>query len=359
MHVIVMAGGGGTRLWPVSRKSSPKQTQPFIDSETLLQKTVTRVRRGFGKKALLVACGAADAAEVRRQLPFLSSSELCVEPERRDSGVGLANAVVRLYHKNPESIFVNVNSDAYVKDEKKYIEVLKHAERAVARFPDHLILIGVNPTYPETGYGYIKMGKPVNQTDGYQLFRIDRFVEKPDRATARKYIASWRYLWNPTLIVARADTFLKLWKKHCPSHYASLMRIEKAIGGAQEKAVVQREFRRMKAISIDYAILEKAKNMVVMPADFGWTDIGNWRTVADVLQKESADNITKGKTVALHSSGSLVYNLSTKHIVTTDGIENMIVIVTDDAVLVCPKDHAHDVKKIVEELEKRHFQSYL
>lgn len=359
MHVIVMAGGGGTRLWPVSRQSSPKQIQPFIDSETLMQKTVQRVRRGFGAKNILVACGKRDAAEVRRQLPFLSSREICVEPERRDTGVGLAHAVVRLYHKNPETVFVNVNSDAYVKDEKGYIDVLKHAERAIAHSPDRLILIGVNPTYPETGYGYIKMGEPVDKSAKYQLFHIDRFVEKPDRATARTYIASWRYLWNPTLIVGRADTFLRLWKEHRPSHYASLMRIEKAIGSKEEKAVVAREFRRMKPISIDYAILEKAKNMVVMPADFGWADIGNWRTVADVLQSDKTENITKGETISVHSSSSLIYNLSKKQIVTTVGIENMVVIVTDDAVLVCSKNNAQDVKKVVEELQKRHLQAFL
>lgn len=359
MHGIVMAGGGGTRLWPVSRRSSPKQTQPFVDSETLLQKTANRARRGFGAKNILVTCGEKDAAEVRRQLPFLASRQMCLEPVRRDSGIGLAYAVVRLYHTNPAAVFANINSDAHVKDEKGYIETLKHAEKAMKTYPGHLVLIGVNPAYPETGYGYIKMGEPVGKSDGHQLFHIDRFVEKPDLATAKRYIASWRYLWNPTLIVGRADTFMNLWKEHRPSDYSSLMRIEKAIGTKREKAVIKREFHRMKSISIDYAILEKATNMYVMPADFGWTDIGNWRTVADVLKTNDESTITKGETLSIHSTSSLIYNLSKKQIVTTVGVDGMIVIVTDDAVLVCSKDHAQDVKKVVEELEKRGLSKFV
>lgn len=358
MHALLLAGGGGTRLWPVSRKSSPKQTQPFIDAETLLQKTYKRLRKGFGAEHITIACGKSDASEIRRQLPRVSGSRILVEPVRRNTGVAIAYAVMRLFHEDPKTIFVNVNSDAYVQNETEYLRVLRLAEKAVRAHASRLVLIGVNPTYPETGYGYIQMGDPFLKIDGHEIFDINRFVEKPDRKTAKRYLKSWKYLWNPTLVVGRADTFLALWKKHQPAHYRSLMAIEKSLGTAAEKKTIEREFRKMTSVAIDYAILEKARNMLVLPADFGWTDIGNWRAVADVLSQEKK-NVTKGKVVTVRTDSSLIYNLTKRQIVTTACVRDMIIIVTEDAVLVCPKTEAHEVKSIVEELERKNLTQFL
>jgi len=354
MKAVILAGGGGTRLWPVSRKTTPKQVEPIIGEKSLLRATYDRIRAGFAVNDIFVATAEAQADIVRQQLPELPEANLVIEPSRRDTAAAIGFALLRVAHREPEATFVTVNSDAYVRDVDEYHRVVRAAERAVHEEPDRTVLIGITPKYPETGYGYIKTGaNAARVAEGgkeYDVLAVERFVEKPDLATAEKYLADGSYLWNPTLIVGRVDKFLALYKKHLPTHALYFERMAASFGTDDEDESVRSHFARIPSISVDYGILEKEERMLVLPADFGWGDVGHWRSVAEILSTDPTQNVVKGRHVGHDSEGNLIYSFSDK-LIATVGVKNMIIIETGDAVLVCPKDRAQEVRQIVGAIE--------
>jgi mannose-1-phosphate guanylyltransferase len=248
-----------------------------------------------------------------------------------------------------------VNADNFIRNETEFLRTLRSAERLVGIEPNTLVLIGVKPNYPETGYGYIKMGK---RAGNFGAYAVERFVEKPDVAHAKRFLAAGNYLWNPTLLVGRVDYMLGLYKKHLPAVYRRLMSIAPALGTGRERSAIRRAFRGMPRETIDYGILEKEKSMVVIPANFGWVDVGHWRTVKEVLSPDRRATLAIGRHVGVGSEGNLIYGFSGK-LIATAGIKNMIIIETPDAILVCPRDRAHEVKKLVAEIERRGLKKYL
>lgn len=367
-YPIIMAGGAGTRLWPVSRRGKPKQVYPLIDNDSLLQKTWKRLRKVFPAKNILLATTEALSGEIQRQLPDLQVGNISLEPFQRGTAAAFGAALLKVYKKNPHAFFVYVNADNFVRDDREFARVLLAARTAALKKPAHAVLVGVNPTYPETGYGYIKMGQQVSKIQNthpksrktYAVFCVERFVEKPDLATAKQYLESWEYLWNPTLVVSRTDFFLDLYKKHLPAMWKQLERIRRVAGTSGELRARREAFAKMDTISIDIGILEKEKGLLVLPADFGWADVGHWRAVKDILSKKPAENALRGsgRYVGVESSGNLIYSMTGK-LVATAGLHDCVIIETEDVVLVCPKDRAQDVKKIVGELEKKKLHAYL
>lgn len=340
MYAVIMAGGTGTRLWPVSRKSRPKQVHPFLDGETLLKKTFRRLRRGIPSDRIFVTTGRSVAALVRRDLPAVPSKNFSIESVRRETAPAFGLAVKKIYDRDPRAVVVYVNADNFVKDERKFHAALRQAEMAVRKHPDHLALIGITPNYPDSGLGYIQIGRSV----GRGVYRVKRFVEKPDAKTAARFVASRQYLWNPTLIVGRADHLLDLYRRHLPAVYALLDR--------------PNQFHRMPRATIDYGILEKEKNMLVIPADFGWSDIGHWRTVHETLAKKSSDNVIRGRHVGVGSSGNLLFSLAGK-LIATAGVRDLVVIDDHDVILIADKHRVHEVKQLVAELERKGLKKYL
>jgi mannose-1-phosphate guanylyltransferase len=362
IHAILLAGGHGTRLWPVSRKSVPKQLRPILGGDTLLRSTWKRLRLGLPAARILVVTNAAQAELIRQDLPELPTENLIVEPARRDTAaaIGLGAAVVRA--RDPRAVVVTVNSDAHIRNPKEYWRIMGVAARVASRQPKRLVLVGVRPTYPETGYGYIKMGsqalKLKRPRGADEIFEVEGFREKPDLETAKSYVAQWEYLWNPTLIVADVTRLLAAFKAHLPKTHRRLDAIGRAWQTPRRAAVLKKEFEAIEPISIDYGVLEKEKGMLVVPADFGWADVGHWRAVHDVLAKRPAANITRGPVIQVDSEGNVLYSFTGK-LVAAAGLKDMIVIETEDAILVCPKSRAQDVKKIVERLEKKKMKKYL
>ena len=361
MYAILLAGGSGTRLWPVSRKSVPKQLQPILGSDTLLRSTWKRLRKGLPAARILVVTGASQAALIRQDLPELPDGNLLVEPMKRDTAAAIGFGVAVALSRDPKATVATINSDAYVKDEKEFWRVLKVAEKA-AKKAGRVALVGVRPSYPETGYGYIKMGSQAmrfRRPKGHdEIFEVEGFREKPDLETAKAYVAQWEYLWNPTLIVAEAKTLMRAFKAHLPKTWKELEAIRAAWATPRRTRTLARAFGRILPISIDYGVLEKERKMLVVPADFGWADVGHWRAVHDVLAKRPGANVTRGRNLTVDSEGNLLYSFTGKMIAAA-GLRDMIVIETEDVVLVCPKTRAQDVKRLVEAIERKKMNRYL
>ncbi len=353
LYAIVLAGGSGTRLWPVSRRNAPKQLQPILGSDTLLRSTWKRLRVGLPASRILVVTGAAQSELVRKDLPELPAENLLVEPMKRDTAAAVGFGVAAVLARDPEATVATINSDAHVKDEKEYWRVIRLAART-ARARRRVVLVGIRPSYPETGYGYIKMGPQIRP----DIFAVDGFREKPDLKTAEQYVAQWEYLWNPTLIVAEARTLLGAFKTHLPKTWSALETVRRGWKTPRRQAILERAFAGIVPISIDYGVLEKEKKMLVIPADFGWADVGHWRAVHDVLSIKPGRNVTRGIHIGHESEGNLLYSFSGK-LVATAGLRDMIVLETEDVILVCPKSRAQDVKKIVETLERKKMKKYL
>lgn len=356
MHAILLAGGHGTRLWPVSRRSAPKQLQPVLGRETLLRAAWKRLRGGLPASRILVVTNAAQAPLIRRDLPELPEANLLVEPERRDTAMAIGFGAAVAAARDPKTVVATINSDAYVRDQKEYWRILRLAER-VARKGRRLILIGVRPSYPETGYGYIRMGSqvarvPRGKGTHDEVFEVEGFREKPDLETAKAYVSQWEYLWNPTLLVAPAAVLLSRFRAHLPKHARALDRIRRAWRTPRRDAAVAGAFAAVEPISVDYGLLEKEKGMRVVPADFGWADVGHWRAVHEVLASRPKANVARGRHLAVDSEGNLLYGF-TGRLIAAVGLTDMIVVETEDVVLVCPKSRAQDVKKLVERLGKK------
>jgi len=350
MFAVIFAGGAGTRLWPVSRQNSPKQVQPFVDEQSLLQKTYQRVSRFFDPQNIYLATNENCQKLILEQIE-IKPENFIIEPQKKDTAAALGLAAVKLFKKDPEAIMTNIWSDHYIKNEELYGQFLKIAEELVRKYPDKIILGGINPTYPETGYGYIKMGDPVEKVNGFELFKVAQFVEKPDLETAKSYLQQWEYLWNPAYFFFKAKLLLDLFAQFEPDMHASLMRIYQALETEEQEKVIKAEFEQIKKISIDYAIMEKCNNLLVLPLDLGWADVGNWKTVKDILSSTEEENVIKGKSINIDSKNNLIYSYSGK-LIATIGIKNKIIIETPDAILVCDKDRAQEVKKIVEQLNE-------
>jgi len=353
MKAVIFAGGSGTRLWPVSRKNSPKQVQTFGENQlTLLQMTYARLQRGWPIDHIMVSTSASQYPIIKKQLKSLPRSHYILEPTRRDTSAAIGLVAAHLHKRNPHEVVFTAWTDQYIKEEREFFRLVKSAERLVREHPNRTAMIGLRPRFPDTGLGYIKMKAQLGTVGHYEYFAVDRFIEKPTLKKAEQFVTDWQYLWNPAWFVFRVDAMLEKFRRWLPGSYRILMQIHRDIGTKREQPTVKRLFPKLQKISIDYAIMEHDHRMLVFPANITWLDIGSWRAVHDMLAADPAHNIIRGRHVGLDSSGNLIYSYTDK-LITTTGLKNMIVIDTKDALLICPKDRAQDVRKIVMELERQ------
>ena len=349
-YLLIMAGGVGTRLWPKSRKATPKQFQKIIGDETLLRTTFKRVLPLVTSvDHIFVSTNATSAKLVRKELPELPVKNLIIEPESRNTAPAMAVAAWLIAKRDPEAIVATAPSDHVVLKEKNFRVAIQQAIHVLQRDPNQLVAVGIKPTYPETGYGYIRIGRPSAnakvQSSKFkvQSFRVQEFVEKPDEKTAQKYLDSGDYLWNASYFVWRADYFLKLVKQHLPGVHKKLPEYP-------------RYFKTFPNVPVDTAIAEKTKNMVVVPADLGWSDIGSWSAVFDVMKAKKGENVVSGLHVGIDTKNCLIQGAD--RLIATVGMENMVLVDTGDVILVAKKDRAQDVKQIIDKLREQGEKKY-
>jgi mannose-1-phosphate guanylyltransferase len=341
-----MAGGSGTRFWPLSRQRRPKQMLALAGKAPLIVQTAQRIRPLAPSSRTFVVCGRAHAPAVRKLLRGLPAKNILVEPVARNTApcIGLAAAVVA--HRDPRGILVVLPSDQHVADGDRFRAAIASAARAAA--DGSLVTLGIKPTSPETGFGYLQRGDPIG-ADG--VHAVERFVEKPDLEKARQYLASGDYFWNAGIFVFRADRILEEIGRHLPEAREPLEAIAKAVGTPRFPRVLARNFPLMPAISIDFGVMEKASGIAVVPVDPGWSDVGSFPALCGIRRLDAQGNVVEGEAILVDVSDSVV--IADKRPLALVGLHGMIVVDAGDAMLVCPKDRAQDVRKVVSELTRR------
>jgi len=346
MKVVILAGGGGTRLWPLSRQSTPKQVLSILGKGSLLQQTYARLRIGFDKKDILISTGQEYERQVREHISGLPRNNIIVEPCARDSAGAIGLAASLVARDNPNEVLISVASDHWVDDGKKFVNLLKSAAQTARNNPDYTVLTGIKPLYPETGYGYIELDKKIVQEKEHSVYRVKRFIEKPKLLRARRFLEAKNFLWNPSWFAWRVDHLLSLFKEFLPKSYSVFSEITSASKKDLDRKI-EKMFPRVESVAIDYGILEKAKKLLVLKTDIAWSDIGHWRSVAEMSQKDESGNVVNSRSILLDCKNNLISSQS-KKLIAAIGVEDVVVIETNDAILVASKERAHEVKQIVE-----------
>lgn len=349
LYSVIMAGGAGTRFWPASRKMSPKQILNLTGNDVLINETINRMEGVVPAENILVVTNVNQRGTLENVIDKrIDGSNILYEPVSRNTApcIGYAAAVIAGRNKDQDAIMCVFPADHYCKDEEAFKATFRKA-CLLAEKEDKLVTIGITPTFPCTGYGYIHFGDMHCSTPSYI---VKNFVEKPDLDIARQYVDSGRYLWNSGMFIWRVSTILKNFERFMPRLYDMLMELTDYVGTPEEKSALERIYPDMESISIDYGIMERSMDVLVIPGDFGWSDMGSWDALESVYEKDEKGNIFVGNHVASYTKNSILYGEG--HLIATIGLENMIVVHTEDATLVCPKENAQDVKHIVDVLNK-------
>ncbi len=354
MKIVIRAGGVGTRLWPKSREAKPKQFQELLGSRTMMQETWRRARKLVPAGKIFVTTVSSLGPITRKQLPQLLPQNLILEPDRKDSGPAIGLESLVLANEDPDEMVIGFASDHFIGREDVFVDLIQQGEKVLAKYPDHILCMGIRPRYAGTGFGYIKMGKQLEDLAGVQYFKVDSFKEKPDVVTAQKFYKDWHYLWNANIFMWKPGTILSLYEKFAPKMYAQLLSLKPYIGTKQFASKLAQVYPRLEKIAVEYIIVEPNKKLLVIPGDIDWSDIGDWREIS---------KIQKGK--QLHSHVSLgdegvTVQAPKGKLVATLGLKNIAIIDTGDALLVCPLDRAPEVKHLVEKLkEDKKYHKYL
>lgn len=354
-----MAGGSGTRLWPMSRKSSPKQLQKLVGDKTMIEETYDRCDGVVGKENVYISTTQKYYEATAQIFPKIDQKKFIIETASRNTAPAIGLITANFYLRDPKAIIATIASDHVVAKTDEFKRAMLVAKQIVQKHPEKIVVVGINPTRPETGFGYIKMNGLFATIDKTQIFTVEEFVEKPDLATAKKYVAKWNYLWNASYFIFRADTMMKLFAKHQSKIYTILEKILKEYQKSEpDNNTINELYKKMPEESIDTGIIEKTKDIVVIPADLGWNDIGSWGSLHDVLSSNTGANvITKGHHIGVGDEDILVY--SKDKMIATVGLKNIIIVDTGDVTLICDKNKSQDIKKMIEKLKEEGKHLYL
>ncbi len=358
IHAVILAGGRGTRFWPRSRTRTPKQLLNIIGKETMLQQTHARLGPVFPARNFWVVTNTEQAAAVRGNLPRVPKNQILAEPVGRNTAaaIGLAALHIQKRTRSSDALMAVLPADHYIGNPARYQKVVRAALDAAAQGP-HLVTLGIQPAHPETGFGYIERAEPAAMAGGQPVFRVARFAEKPDAVTAAQYLASGNYDWNAGMFFWRVSTFLACLERFLPKTFAALQRLAGTIGAPRYAGALRKVYPQLENISVDYAVMEPATRpensgfvkVLTIPADVGWSDIGSWSAVYALLAKSPGENVCPGAHAAIDATGNFLW--SPKKFVGAIGIKDVVLVETEDAILLCPRDRTQDVSKLVKLLE--------
>ena len=351
---LIMAGGRGERFWPKSRVNLPKQFLSLTnDEKTMIQLTVERILPLVDMEDIYIATNQQYKELVRQQLPELPEDNILCEPVGRNTAPCIGLGAIHIAKKYEDAVMFVLPSDHLIKMNKIFVNTLKDASE-VAEAGSNLVTIGITPDEPETSYGYIRFD--TEKVLG-RAFAVEQFVEKPNLETAKTYLESGQYMWNSGMFVWKISTIMENLKKYMPETFEGLCRISDAIGTEQEDKVLKEEFVGFKSESIDYGIMEKAENIFILTSAFGWDDVGSWLAVGRIQKTNEFKNVIIGNAVTVDTQNTIIQGGD--KLIATVGLENMIIVDTEDALLVCEKDHAGDIKKVLENLRICNRTEYL
>ena len=359
---LIMAGGSGTRFWPLSTNEKPKQFLDLVSEKTMIKETVDRILKLIPSENIFISTNINHLEIVKKELPQIPVRNIIFEPMARDTAacIGYASQIIDKIMGN--SIMAVLPSDHLIEKEDEFLKSLEFAFEAAKE--DRIITLGIRPSYPETGYGYIeyvKKNKSCEKKDGLCIYKVKRFREKPNKELAEKYIEQGNFLWNSGIFVWKTKFILSEIKKHMDSHKSVLENIEKLLEkvdlkefhGEKLSSYVRDEFKNFEKISIDFGVMEHTKSVSVIPVNIGWNDVGSFKSLGDIFSKDDKGNVVKSeKFEKIDSEGNIIINKENDKMIATIGLENIVIVNTKDALLVCHKDKSQEIKKILDKIEK-------
>jgi mannose-1-phosphate guanylyltransferase len=350
MYALIMAGGSGTRLWPHSRSTKPKQFLRLNGERTMLQETVARILSLIPHDRIYVVTGAVYAELVQEQLPELPPENLLIEPSGKGTAPAIGLGALHIRRRDPNALMAVLSADHGIEQQEIFRQQL--VVGATMAEQGYLVTLGIKPSVPATGYGYIEGAELLYAGDGQQVFRVKRFVEKPSLERAESYVASGTFFWNAGMFVWGAERILDELARFEPLLAQGLTVINSHLGTHNEHSVLEDIWPSMPNIAIDVAVMERTDRAVVIPSDIGWSDVGDWAALAEILPQDSAGNAVLGRSVNIDTRNTLIYGNG--RLVATIGVEDLLIVDTHDVLLICPRERAQDVKAMVAEIRKQH-----
>ena len=358
LYAVIMAGGVGTRFWPASRSLLPKQLLDLVGGQSMIQATVARLRQLVPSERVLIVTNVRLVDAIANQLPELSETSVLAEPCKRDTAPCIGLAAIHISSCDEDAIMVVMPSDHVIHTDDQFRQAISGAVELVRQRPGRLVTFGIRPTYAAESFGYIERGEALSDaaTDGTYVVR--RFREKPDADVARRYLESGDYYWNSGIFVWRAGAILDELRRHEPEMYEHLVSIAEAAGSAHYQQVLEREFAAIDGKSIDYAVMEHAEEVVVVEAPFQWDDVGSWQSIARLRGTDQYGNTVVGNHLGVRTSGTII-RTGEDHLVVTLGLQDCIVVHTEDATLVASKHDEESVRQVVKQLAEQGWDEYL
>jgi mannose-1-phosphate guanylyltransferase len=347
-YALIMAGGSGTRLWPLSRQDTPKQALRLVGERSMFQHAVDRLAPDFPPERIFVVTRGEHAELLQEQSPDLPAENFIIEPEGRGTAPAIGLGAIHLRRRDPKAVMVVLTADHFISETERFRRVLEAAAKVARK--GQLVTLGIQPDSPSTGFGYIHQGQPLGEEGGFPVYAVERFVEKPALKAARQMVASGVYSWNSGMFIWQVERIMAEFQRQMPAFYTQLGVVEGALGTPAYADVLRRIWPQVAKQTIDYGVMEGAGDVAVIPVEIGWSDVGSWESLFDLLPLDAQGNAISGEYLGIDTHNTLVFG--GKRLVATIGVEGLVIVDTGDALLVCPRSREQEVRDLVGKLKE-------